>query len=71
MDACKLILSRQGGHPKPKIVFVTAHVLDSFEDDCFKAGATAFLAKPCNLKGVKDCLDRVMNPDASTKSDDM
>jgi CheY-like chemotaxis protein len=31
IEACKVIMGREDGRPKPKIIFVTAHVADVFE----------------------------------------
>jgi CheY-like chemotaxis protein len=58
IEACKLIQSRQGGHGKAKIVFVTAQVSGSFETECLDAGAVGFLPKPCNILTVEECLQR-------------
>ena len=56
IDACHLISERGGGHPKAKVIFVTAHVQDNFKKECLKAGAIGYLAKPCTLRGVEACL---------------
>jgi CheY-like chemotaxis protein len=53
LAACRLISNRQleeGGHPKATVVFVTAHVSAQFEEECFRAGASGFLSKPCNIR---------------------
>jgi len=61
-EATKLISSRseEGTHPRAKVIFVTAHVADHFEDECRASGAVGFLAKPCTLTGVEDCLRTVL-----------
>jgi CheY-like chemotaxis protein len=59
LEACKLIQSRHGGHRKAKVVFVTAQVSGSFETACLEAGAVGFLAKPCSIRSVEECLQRV------------
>ena len=56
IEACRNINARQGGHSKAKVVFVTAHVSGSFEEECLNAGAVAFLSKPCNISDVEKCL---------------
>jgi CheY-like chemotaxis protein/two-component sensor histidine kinase len=50
IESSKLILQRkEGGHPTPLIVFVTAHVSSSFEQECLESGAVAYLPKPYTL----------------------
>ena len=56
IDACRLINERCSGHPRAKVIFVTAHVQDSFKEECQNAGSIGFLAKPCTLQAVEDCL---------------
>jgi signal transduction histidine kinase/CheY-like chemotaxis protein len=59
IDACQIIMNRTTtNHPKPKIVFVTAHVSDAFETECRNAGGTDFLPKPFNLNDIENCLHR-------------
>ena len=60
VTATKLIAQRQGGHPKARIIFLTAHVSDTFESECLEAGAVGFLSKPCNLQSVDDCIRRTL-----------
>jgi CheY-like chemotaxis protein len=42
VEACRLINAREGGHPKPKIVFVSAHVQDHYKNGCSQAGAVDY-----------------------------
>lgn len=65
-EATKLISSRAeaGRHPRAKVIFCTAQVNDRLEQECKEAGAVGFLAKPCTLKGVNDCLREVMREHA-------
>lgn len=56
LEACRIILNRTGGHPVPKIVFVTAEVSTAFENECRANGAAGFLPKPFNVKAFKKCL---------------
>ena len=59
IDACHIITSRTTtNHPKPKVVFVTAHVSDAFETECRNAGGTDFLPKPFNMNDIENCLQR-------------
>jgi CheY-like chemotaxis protein len=58
IDACKEILNRRNKHPKPRIVFVTAHVSDAFEAECRAAGGLDFLPKPFNIGDIENCLRR-------------
>lgn len=38
------------------VVFLTAHVSDVFENDCYDAGGVAYLTKPCNIDTISTCL---------------
>ena len=60
VDACRLINERRGGHPRAKVVFVTAHVQDNFREECRQAGAVGYLPKPCTLNGVKEFLENLV-----------
>jgi len=57
IEACRLISGRQGGHPKAKVVFVTAHVSTSFEAECARAGSVGFIPKPFNVRDIEKCFD--------------
>ena len=48
-----------GSHPIAKVVFVTAHAMDSVEKECLQVGGIDFLPKPCSLSRVDDCFKRV------------
>jgi CheY-like chemotaxis protein len=56
IEACRAILQRPYGHPIARVVFVTAHVVDSFQQTCIDNGAIGFIAKPCTLKDVEAAL---------------
>jgi signal transduction histidine kinase/CheY-like chemotaxis protein len=58
VEACRLICSRQGGHPNAKVIFVTAHASSSYEAECAEAGGVDFLSKPFNLRDIETCLER-------------
>jgi signal transduction histidine kinase/CheY-like chemotaxis protein len=58
-EACRLICSRQGGHPNARVVFVTAHASSSYVEECTKAGGIAFLPKPFNLRDVEKCFQNL------------
>ena len=60
MEACRIICARGGGHPRPSVVFITAHVSHAFEESCLEAGAVSFLAKPCSLQSVQQCVEKVL-----------
>lgn len=62
IEACRTILSRTTDHPKPKIVFVTAHVSDACETECRAAGGVDFLPKPFNVSDIESCLQRNAQP---------
>ena len=55
VEACRRILGRDDDRPKPKIVFVTAHVSPDFEAECLSAGSTMFLPKPFKLTEIEAC----------------
>lgn len=57
--ACREILKRGDvGHPRPKIIFVTAHVSESFKEICLAIGAVAYLPKPCTVTSLKETLEK-------------
>ena len=61
IEACHHIMTRKTtNHPKPRIVFVTAHVSDAFESECRSAGGADFLPKPFNISDIENCLLRNM-----------
>jgi len=70
VEATKIISSRQeeGTHPKAKVIFVTAQVHDHFEQTCLASGAVGFIAKPCTIRGVEECLQQVLSVVAREKS---
>lgn len=61
VEACRLINHRSfiSSHPRATVVFVTAHVSDSFEEECMQAGGYAFLPKPVSIREIEMCLERV------------
>jgi CheY-like chemotaxis protein len=63
VEACKRISARRhlnpSSHPAATVVFVTAQVSDAFQAECYKAGASDFLSKPCNIQGVGACLQKL------------
>ena len=56
VEATRLIVRRNGPHPTPKIVFLSAHVSDSFKAMCLRSGAVGYLPKPCTLGGLREIL---------------
>jgi len=56
--ACRHIVNRTGGHPIPKIVFVTAHVSADFEAECRDAGSSDFLSKPFKIEQIEACFEK-------------
>lgn len=65
LEACKLIVDRQqeqGAKFPAKVVFCTAHVLDSFKVKCEEAGGAGFLSKPFRLEDVKVSLESLPTP---------
>jgi CheY-like chemotaxis protein len=57
--ACEIIMKRQGGHPKAKVAFVTAHASEQFETECLKVGASDFVTKPFNIRDIERCLQKL------------
>lgn len=39
--------------PRPKIVFLSAHVLDDYQSMCRESGATDYMTKPCTLQDLR------------------
>jgi CheY-like chemotaxis protein len=54
--ACRLISARREPNALPKIVFVTANVSESFEEECKDAGGDGFISKPLNLPKLEHFL---------------
>lgn len=67
LEACTMIRNSVL-EKRPKVVFVTAHALGSYEKECYKAGAADFLSKPCNIDSVKQVLERTMRKRASSSN---
>jgi signal transduction histidine kinase/ActR/RegA family two-component response regulator len=59
VEACEIIMKRQGGHPKATVAFVTAHASVEFETECLKAGASDFISKPFNIRDLERCLQKL------------
>jgi CheY-like chemotaxis protein len=59
LEACKLILNRSESHPKPKIIFVSAHVSETYRSMCMENGAVGYLAKPCSVDSLKAMLEDI------------
>ena len=65
LEACRRIRNSTL-EKRPKVIFVTAHALENYEQECYKAGAAAFLTKPCHIDSVKKVLaDTIMSSAAS------
>lgn len=61
IEACSLIVSRKdGSHSKPKIIFVTAHVSETFRKTCMENGAVGYLPKPVTKDNVKEALEKAL-----------
>ena len=58
LEACRMIVNdeRRKGRTTPRVVFVTAHVDNSFVLQASRAGGNGYLPKPFNLKGIEKCL---------------
>lgn len=60
IEACREVNKRRGGHPLAKVVFVTAHVSDTFRQTCLENGAIGYLPKPCTVKAVNEILQHAV-----------
>ena len=60
IDASRLIAKRRNklGNPWPKIVYLTAHALDSFRKEADQAGGDGFISKPCSFQDIKDVIEK-------------
>jgi CheY-like chemotaxis protein len=58
VKACRQIMSREGDHRKSAVMFVTAHVCDSYEKESQEAGGVGFLPNPFNLGAIERCFQR-------------
>jgi CheY-like chemotaxis protein len=62
VEACRRISARRQSnhsHSVATVVFVTAQVSVSFEAECYEAGASDFISKPCNNQSVGACLQQL------------
>lgn len=62
LEACREIMQSTDVLFKPKIVFATAHVSESFEAECAAAGGSSFhgfLPKPFTIQEIEVCLDTI------------
>ena len=46
-------------HPPAKVVFVTANVSNTIQEECKRAGGVGFLPKPINLHGIEECFEKL------------
>lgn len=61
VEACRHICQRaETTHPRATVVFVTAHVASSFEQQCDEAGGFAFLGKPITIDEIQSVLGEVL-----------
>jgi CheY-like chemotaxis protein len=68
IEACTVINGRNvedGCHPIAKVVFVTAHAMNTVESKCAEAGGVDFVTKPCSLQSIDDCFKRVLSTTAA------
>jgi CheY-like chemotaxis protein len=59
IEACRRIVQRVGAHKNAKIVFITAHVSPSFEDQCARVGAISFVPKPFKIDDIERCVQKI------------
>jgi CheY-like chemotaxis protein len=70
VEATRLISRRNGPHPIPKIVFLSAHVSDDFKETCLQSGASGYMPKPCTLSGLKTTLEEILTSHRDSNNDD-
>lgn len=56
----KRIPKAHNDHAVAKVIFVTAHVSDTFRQTCLENGAIGYLPKPCTVEGMKEVLQHLM-----------
>jgi CheY-like chemotaxis protein len=64
LEACRAIMESTQIVLKPRIVFATAHVSESFETDCAAAGGSSFhgfLPKPFTVQDIERSLDTIVS----------
>jgi len=59
LEATRCIQDRTEGHTRARIIFITAHALLDFQDQCFKAGGIEFVEKPCSMDSIDQCFKRI------------
>lgn len=60
IEACKRIVARSSKTP-PKVVFLSAHVMDDYQSMCLENGATDYMTKPITLEDLRRKLEQLMN----------
>lgn len=68
LEASRLITNRPSGHPIPLVIFVTAHVGQSYELECAKAGGSGFLSKPFSLEEITALFQKVASPSSENRT---
>ena len=67
IESCNRIVSRPNDtddkRPVPKIIFLSAHVMDDYQTMCMENGATDYMTKPCTLKGLQEMLEKLTRRD--------
>lgn len=58
VEACKRIVARTK-NAAPKIVFLSANVLDDHESFCKETGATDYLTKPCTIVDLRAMMEKL------------
>jgi len=58
IEACKRIVSRTD--KPPKVIFLSANVLDDYESMCAETGASYYMTKPCTLVDLRSMLEKLV-----------
>ena len=61
VTSCRAIMASGDIPVKPQIIFATAHVSESFQEECYQAGGSGFLPKPFNVQDIQNCLDHIVS----------
>lgn len=59
IEACERIVARS--KTPPKVVFLSAHVMDDYQTMCQEHGATDYMTKPITLADLRKKLEQLMS----------
>ena len=68
VEACKRISARSA--TPPKVVFLSANVMDDHEALCAETGATDYLTKPCTLVDLRKMMEKLTTDSKETNQEE-